>query len=280
MKIYNGRSVVLVTQHKKEDVIKPIFELETGCNFITERQYNTDKLGTFSREIKRPKSQLDTARIKIRKGLKLSQSEIGLASEGSFGMHPIIPVPWNIELVLLYDKREKYELYGVHESSETNFSHIKTDDFKVALTFAEKIGFPEHYVIIRPDHENAKGIIKDIDSYEQLEKAFLICSKLSKTGDVFIETDMRAHANPTRMKNIQKATEDLVSKLLSLCPTCGATGFIATDTVRGLPCEWCGKPSEMILKYIYSCRKCKHTEEKYFPNGQWANSRYCGFCNP
>lgn len=33
--------------------------------------------------------------------------DIGLASEGSFGPHPLIPfLPWNVEIVLLVDNRE------------------------------------------------------------------------------------------------------------------------------------------------------------------------------
>ncbi|MHB1395043.1 MAG: DUF6671 family protein [Clostridia bacterium] len=280
MKIYYDRKIVLLTKHSKEEVIKPILELETGCELITESRFDTDKLGTFSRDIKRPKSQLDTARLKIKKGMKLTNADIGIASEGSFGSHPIAPIPWNVELVLLYDKKEKFEIYGVHESSDTNFNHKKAKNYEEVLLFAEKIGFPEHYLILRPDHENSNKIIKDVNSYEKLREAYFKCSELSKMGDVFVETDMRAHANPTRMKNIQKATENLVSKLLSLCPNCDSPGFIVTEVVRGLPCELCGLASEMVLKYIYICYKCKHKKVEYFPNGHTTPAQYCNYCNP
>lgn len=280
MKLYSNRKIVLLTKHSKEEVIKPIIELATGCELIIESRFDTDKFGTFSREIKRPKSQLDTARLKIKKGLKLSCADIGIASEGSFGSHPILPAPWNIELVLLYDKKDKFEIYGVHESADTNFNHIKVSAYEDVLLFAEKIGFPEHYLILRPDHEKANKIIKDINSHEKLKEAFYKCLALSKSGEVFVETDMRAHANPTRMKNIQKATENLVSKLLSLCPNCNSPGFIVTEVVRGLPCERCGLASETVLKYIYICHKCKHEKVDYFPNGQTAPAQYCNYCNP
>ena len=82
-KIFENRKVVLLTKHKKEEAIKSALEKETGCELIVESRFDTDKLGTFSREIKRPKSQLDTARMKIRKGLKLTKTDIGIASEGS-----------------------------------------------------------------------------------------------------------------------------------------------------------------------------------------------------
>ncbi len=50
---------------------------------------NTDRFGTFSRDIERTGSQLDAARAKIAAGFEYAPSaRIGLASEGSFG--PIV----------------------------------------------------------------------------------------------------------------------------------------------------------------------------------------------
>lgn len=280
MKIFENRSVVFLTKHGKEKVVKPILDKETGCILVVEDRFDTDKLGTFSREIKRPKSQLETARIKIRKGMKLLEVDIGIASEGSFGSHPMIPIPWNVELILLYDKKENMEIFGIYEGAETNFSHLATTSYDEALKFAEKAGFPEHYLILRPENENSESIIKDINSFDKLKDAFIWCASHSKSGNVFIETDMRAHANPTRMKNIEKATQNLISKLLNFCPECGAPGFIIKDVVRGLPCETCGLASDMTLKLIYSCHKCKHENEQLYPRGQFASAQYCNYCNP
>lgn len=278
--IFENREIALLTKHKKEIVIKPILEKETGCRLIVETRFDTDKLGTFSREILRPKSQLDTARMKIRRGMKLLKADIAIASEGSFSPHPFVPIAWNIEIVLLYDKKENMEIYGVYEGAETNFSHLKTNSFEEAVAFAKKIGFPEHYLILRPDNEYSKMIFKDVDQPDKLKEVFDFCMSKAHEGTVFLETDMRAHANPTRMKNIEKATRDLISKLLSFCPDCGAPGFIVSEKIKGLPCELCGLPSEMILKYLRMCHKCKFTQEQLHPNGQFSPAQYCNYCNP
>jgi hypothetical protein len=163
--IYKDRKVVLLTKHKKEEVIQPILEKATGCSLIIEIGFDTDELGTFSGDIKRPKSQLDTARLKIEIGMRLSKTDIGIASEGSFGAHPFLPIPWNLELVLLYDQKENLEIYGICENSETNFDHLLTGRFDEALNFAEKIGFPEHYLIMRSDNSKPVSIIKGINNY-------------------------------------------------------------------------------------------------------------------
>ena len=280
MKIFENRSVVLLTKHGKEKVIKPILERETGCMLVVEDRFDTDKLGTFSREIKRPKSQLETARVKIRKGMKLLKADIGIASEGSFGSHPMAQIPWNVELVLLYDKKENMEIFGAYEGAETNYSHLTTKSYEETFKFAEKVGFPEHYLILRPENENSKLIVKDINTFDKLKDAFSWCVSRSSSGNVFIETDMRAHGNPTRMKNIEKATQNLIAKLLSFCPQCGAPGFIIKDVIQGLPCEICGLPSNMTLKLIHSCHRCKHENEQLYPRGQFAPAQYCNFCNP
>jgi hypothetical protein len=71
---------VLLAKHKKDEVIQPILEKATGCRLIVETRYDTDELGTFSMDIKRPKSQIDTARLKIKIGMGLSKTDIGIAS--------------------------------------------------------------------------------------------------------------------------------------------------------------------------------------------------------
>jgi hypothetical protein len=280
LKIYEGRKIVLLTKHGKESVIKPILENKTGCELVTDSSFDTDRLGSFSREVKRRKSQLETARLKIKKGMRRAKTDMGIASEGSFGLHPIVPIPWNVELVLLYDKRDRFEIYGVHESSDTNFDHKTIRSMEEAVEFAEKAGFPEHYLIIRPENAKSRHIIKDINSLEKLGEAFDLCKKRSKSGNVFIETDMRAYANPTRMKNIEKATQDLLEKLLIFCPVCGAPGFTVKESLPGLPCEICGTPGDMTLKHVLECHRCNHRHEELHPKGKAAPAEYCHHCNP
>jgi ribosomal protein S27AE len=74
---------------------------------------------------------------------------------------------------------------------------------------------------------------------------------------------MRAHANPTRMKNIKKATEDLISKLHKFCPNCGAPGFIVSERVKGLPCELCGLPSDIVLKALANATNATILKSNY-----------------
>ena len=49
MRLYENRKVVLLTKHKKEEVIKPIVEEALGCILQVENRFDTDKLGTFTR---------------------------------------------------------------------------------------------------------------------------------------------------------------------------------------------------------------------------------------
>lgn len=280
MRLYENRKVVLLTKHKKEEVIKPIVEEALGCILQVENRFDTDKLGTFTREIKRPKSQLDTARLKIKKGLKYSKVDIGISSEGSFGSHPFAPIQWNTELILFYDKSLNFEIFGLYEGPETNCDECIVRSYEEAVEFSNRIGFPSHYVILRPDHNKSKFIIKNINHYDTLKEAFELCLKKSKTQSVLIETDMRAFANPTRMNNIKKATENLVEKLLITCPECGAPGFQVQEIIRGLPCEMCGFPSEIAKEYIHVCHRCKHKMVEKYPCGEHSPAQYCERCNP
>ena len=76
--------------------------------------FDTDLLGTFTRETARGGSQLDAARRKARKGMELSGLDAGLASEGSFGPDPFAEmVPWNVALIAWLDDRMGIEVVGM-----------------------------------------------------------------------------------------------------------------------------------------------------------------------
>ena len=61
---YSGLKASLLTQHGKESVICPELMSTNGLEVIHVTGYDTDRLGTFTRNIPRYGSQLDAARKK------------------------------------------------------------------------------------------------------------------------------------------------------------------------------------------------------------------------
>ena len=111
---------------------------------------DTDKFGTFSREVRRSGSQLDAARAKIAAGFEYAPfARVGLASEGSFGPHPYVPfLAIGRELVLMVDRESGLELTGYDASEETNFGQRVARNLESAVAFAQDVGFPEHGLIV------------------------------------------------------------------------------------------------------------------------------------
>ena len=67
---------------------------------------------------------------------------------------------------------------------------------------------------------------------------------LNLFGKVFVETDMRACYNPTRMRVIEQTTHKLVAKINNKCPQCATPGFETAEVNRGLPCNLCNSPTK------------------------------------
>ena len=111
---YNNTSAVLATMHGKDRVIAPLLERDLGLRVELALGLNTDRFGTFSREIERKGSQLDAARAKIGAAFENAPYvRVGIASEGSFGPHPHIPfLALDRELILLIDRETVLELIG------------------------------------------------------------------------------------------------------------------------------------------------------------------------
>ena len=102
---------------------------------------------------------------------------------------------------------------------------------------------------------------------------------VARTGKSFIETDMRAHRNPTRMRVIRRAAVNLIRRYRSLCPACDHPGFWVTDRPLGLPCSWCGGPTNAVRADISSCEGCGHRVERPVA-ATTADPGLCNDCNP
>jgi phage FluMu protein gp41 len=289
---FAGRVVVLASMHKKEQVIAPLLEAKLGVKLQVLPNFNTDQFGTFSREQARTGSQLEAARAKAHAALALMGSGISLrdpaplviASEGSFGPHPSLPyLACNREVLLFRDPSQNLEVVGEALSVETNFRQKTVRNLTEALAFAEQVGFPAHglMVLTNPEQPGTAPIFKGITTVSALDEAIQVAIQSSSQGLAHLETDMRAHYNPTRMRVIAAATEDLLNKLMRCCPNCGRPGFAIQRLLPGLPCQVCQMPTPLTVTAIYECQRCQHQLHQNFPEGMnAADPTYCNYCNP
>lgn len=281
---FNGRESVLATMHQKEVVMVPILEEALGITVKVPINLNTDCFGTFTRDIERKGDQLEAARSKAEQGMLLTGETLAISSEGIFGPHPHFPfVPYNREVVVLIDKKNRLEVIGESTTTETNFSHKKVKSYQEAYEFCQSIGFPEHGVVVSKGDVIKKEaeIFKGIVAVDRLEEVVNFLLKQPSSGDVFIETDMRAFVNPTRMRNIEKATHNLITNIYNLCPDCAYPGYELIERKKGLLCSCCGLPTPVMRAEVYRCNNCGVSQEKLLPNGTGkADPQNCNYCNP
>jgi len=274
----------LVTQHGKETVIGPVLQEGAGLSVFRVAGVDTDAFGTFSREIERRGSALDAARAKIRAGFAARpETRILLASEGTFGPHPAVPLlGLGHELVLLADQETGLEVWGQDVSPETNFAHRQVDDVETALDFARHAGFPDHGLIVQGvrGETPAPDLWLRKDAEDETALAAATKEALFRTGGAFVETDMRAHRNPTRRRAIRRAAEDLVQRLGAPCPACSRPGFGRTERIPGRPCSDCGTPTELTKAWKFACEGCGQEEIRPSAGEVWADPGACPSCNP
>ncbi|TDE29277.1 hypothetical protein E0I61_08930 [Flavobacterium ranwuense] len=278
--MFKGRKLLIATKHKKENVIAPIFEKELGVSCFVSDKFDTDTLGTFSGEIERKDSALTTLRNKCLLAMKENDCDLGIASEGSFGMHPTIFFAHaDDEFLIFIDKKNKLEIIARELSMNTNFNGSEIKNEAELLEFATQVKFPSHGLILKPSEKDISKIVKGITDERILKESFH--EMMKEFGKVYAETDMRALYNPTRMEVIETATLKLVKSVRSLCPMCETPGFVVSDAKMGLSCESCNSATRSTLSFIYTCKKCNHTSEELYPHKKMTEDpMYCDFCNP
>lgn len=278
--LYRDQRVALLTQHGKERVIGPVLDAALGCRVERVTGYDTDLLGTFTRDIPRAGRQLEAARKKARIGMELADLPLGLASEGSFGLDPVAGMfPWNIEILLFIDDMLDMEIVAVAQG-QANSAQLLSTSWNDVETFANAAHFPEHYLVLRPESESDTRIRKGISDWSELKDAYAWAVSLSSNGRVFLEVDLRAYANPTRLSHIRLAALELAHRVRSLCPICSMPGFWTIQSVPGLPCQACGLPTRQIRAEIRGCLKCGHQVTHEHSERTYADPGQCDICNP
>ena len=278
---YTGRQVCLTTHHGKQRALARPFRAGLGAE-LWASNCDTDQLGTFSGEVERSADALTTCRRKAELGLERSGLSLGLASEGSFGPHPAVPLlTAGVELLLFIDRERGLEVVEQQLVLRTNYSRFRLEPGADPGPWLERIGFPSHGVIVRPEADPPMPCVKGIQNHHALEQAIAHCRAAGASEPLVLETDMRAHLNPTRMAAIRRLGFKLVRRLASSCPACSAPGWGRTGTTAGLPCSWCGSPTELVASEVWSCVACDHSETRPRADGRReADPGHCPYCNP
>ena len=278
--VYAGQRVAFLTQHGKEQVVAPVLEHGLGCLIEHVTGFDTDQLGTFTRDVSRPGSQLDAARRKARKGMELSGLSLGLASEGSFGLDPFSGMfPWNLELLVWLDDSLGIEVVGMAQGAARS-AHLQSGDWAEIEAFAARVEFPSHQLVLRPQSQDDPRIHKGIADAGRLKACFDECVAQAINRQVFIEMDLRAFANPSRMNYIEQAARDLFARIQSRCPECETPGYWVTERLPGLPCSACGLPTSSYRDEVWSCLRCQHKLLKPRTDRAASEPRHCSYCNP
>lgn len=272
--------LAFVTRHGKERLLAPVLEPATGCRIVHVDHIDTDTLGTFTREISRQGSQRDAARKKAQLGIECTGSRFALASEGAFVQDPWSGIlPWNIEMLLLLDTKTGQEITGLAQGPASCFQQV-VRNWPSLQQFANQAEFPSHHLALRPDHAEHPAVVKGIDSLATLRTAFAAAMAQSRQQQVFVESDLRAHCNPSRQQIIVKAAENLIARLRSTCPACGAADFWVASNIKGKPCRACGAPTTEARAERWRCACCAHEAIRDRPAFPLADPAHCEHCNP
>ena len=278
---YAGRTAALSTKHDKLPLVGPPLARVVGL-CVKAVTVDTDTLGTFSGDIPRLGSPLDTVIAKARMGMDATGQTLGIASEGSIGPDPSMPfVVVDRELVGLVDDDAGiivWESYASWDIVTARISLRPGEDLEPFLTRAD---LPTHQLIVRPNSGAVHPIYKGIVGLEELTSAIAQCASVATDGYACVETDLRAHVCPSRRVVIAGAAERLAHRLATRCPACGSPGWGRVDTLFGVPCAGCGVEVGQPRVAIDGCPSCEHRETKQLvPFETRADPGECPRCNP
>ena len=276
----------MATRHGKERLLaRPLWH-GLGLHLRHATSVNTDRFGSFSGEKARPSDAPTTCRLKAEAAMEALGLDLGIASEGSFGPHPVVPfLPIGQEWLTLVDRRDGFVISESMLCSHTNYGSCTAADPETCASWLRQVGFPSHAVMVRPHGgegaEPVPWLAKGLHGSAELAPWMAVAVDQSPLGLAWLETDMRAHCNPTRMATIRRLAFRLVRRVVASCPACDAPGWGLVATHAGLPCRACGLATEMVQLEEFGCGACSHRE--LLPRRDRltaADPAHCPYCNP
>ena len=283
---YLGRRIGIASLHGKERILTRPLWVGLGLNLCHASAVDTDRFGSFGGETPRLADALSTCRRKADAAMEALGLELGIASEGSFGPHPAVPmVPLGHEWMTFVDRRDGFVISEQMLSRHTNYSSCKGDDPEAISGWLQQVGFPRHALMVRPlDSEPSAGggwLAKGVSNPQRLAEVMAEAVRRSPLRLAWLETDMRAHCNPTRQVAIRELAFRLVRRVGRACPSCLSPGWGVVDRIPGLPCVNCGLATPLVLQQVMGCSVCGHQESRPRPDGlEAADPMYCNDCNP
>jgi hypothetical protein len=254
-----------------------------GVEVFVPDRIDTDVLGTFSGDVARPGSMLDTAVAKARLGMALEGCALGLASEGSYGAHPRVPfLRGGLEIMVLVDQERDLVVHEEWVVDRPHADHLRVLPGDDIVEFAEGVDFPAHGLLVRPaaPPRTSRGAVS-VRDLDDLVAEIARAAGDSRDGHAVVFTDMRADRNPGRMANLVRLAHRLARRVRTPCPACRGPGFGPVRRPAGLPCRQCGTPSTMLAGEVWGCVTCPHEEMRGRVDGRReADPGACTFCNP
>jgi hypothetical protein len=285
MECYFGAKAALATMHGKERALARPFRALLGLELELPAHLDTDQLGSFDGRVPRTGSPEQACRRKAQLGMESLNLPLGLASEGSFGPHPQLPfLAAGLELMVFLDRERGLEIWERRIARHTNFDHRCVAEPAELESWPQRVGFPAHGLIVRPEQpwpDAQELLFKDLADQQRLAEAIVAAAAGSSNGRALVETDMRAHRNPTRMACLRTLATGLAKRISTPCKACGVPGWGKVEVVYGLPCSWCGRPTSLVRSERFGCISCSHSEERPRLDG-WAEAdpQHCPLCNP
>ena len=280
---FAGRVLGVATIHGKERVIGPaLVDVLPIAGFHAIAGVDTDRFGSFSGEVQRILTPLEAAITKARHGAEVSGMDLVIASEGSFGPYPPAPfLSCDEEFLVLYDARDGQVFIHRKVFLGPVFGGEECATLVDVQALAERLRFPSHHLVVRRAEKWRIGdaVTKGIDDMDHLRHTAQ--ALIAAHGSCWVETDLRAMGNPTRMQAIADTAAELAAELARTCPVCGTCWFHITNIRKGLPCGLCGWPTASIRTQVRSCTHCAHHELEPRADGRTEEDpRYCDHCNP
>ena len=279
---YAGQVAALATRHSKERVIAPVFAEILGMSIVGV-EVDTDSFGTFAGDIPRTDTPFNVAIAKARAGMVMSGLSLGLASEGTIGPDPLVPlITSDIETIVFIDDTRGIVLSETTRSTDIVAFRQTIDpeddlsDFMERL--ADRADFPHHALIVHSGDPRSGPIVKGLTDEAEVVIAIEAC--MSTAGSAVVESDLRACFSPSRMRNIGECARQLAERIATRCPDCGTAGWGRVEPLRGLPCASCGMLIESAIRAdVFGCALCP-TRQEVPRTDQVVEPRWCPACNP